>query len=74
MKLPSREQVEALRREYPVGTLVELIHMDDVAAPPPGTIGEVVYVDDMCQLGVRWSNGSGLSLIPGVDSFRRVEK
>ena len=40
-------------------------------APPPGTKGTVQYVDDMGQLGVRWDNGSSLSLIPGEDNFRK---
>ena len=29
MKFPSREIVERVRREYPTGTRVELIRMDD---------------------------------------------
>ena len=69
---PSREQVERLRQRYPAGTRVVLNSMDDKQAPPPGTRGTVVYVDDMGQLGVEWDNGSALSLIPGVDSFFKV--
>ena len=34
MKFPSREIVESIRREYPAGTRVELVQMDDVQAPP----------------------------------------
>ena len=30
MKFPSREIVERIRREYPAGTRVELVRMDDV--------------------------------------------
>ena len=40
MKFPSREIVERIRREYPAGTRVELVRMDDVQAPPAGTKGE----------------------------------
>lgn len=29
MKFPSRETVERIRREYPAGTRVELVRMDD---------------------------------------------
>ncbi len=32
MKFPSREIVERIRREYPAGTRVELVRMDDVQA------------------------------------------
>ena len=69
---PTREQIEWLRRQYPAGTRIMLHSMDDAQAPPPGTMGTVVYVDDMGQLGVEWDNGSALSLIPGEDSFSKV--
>ena len=65
---PTREQIEWLRRQYPAGTRIVLHSMDDAQAPPPGTMGTVVYVDDMGQLGVEWD----LSLIPGEDSFSKV--
>ena len=46
MKFPSKEIVERLRREFPKGTVVELVHMNDEHAPPPGTLGTVMHVDD----------------------------
>ena len=46
MNFPSRETVERLRREYPAGTRVELVRMDDCQAPPAGTHGTVLGVDD----------------------------
>ena len=39
MNFPNREIVERVRREYPAGTRVELVRMDDVQAPPIGTRG-----------------------------------
>ena len=74
MRVPSREQIAALRERYPHGTRVELLSMDDPQAPPTGTRGEVMGVDDAGQLLVRWETGSSLSLIPGVDSFHIVQK
>ena len=74
MHFLSREQIAALRRQYPCGTKVELLGMDDPQAPPTGTRGEVMGVDDAGQLLVRWETGSSLSLIPGVDFFRIAEK
>ena len=74
MRFPSREQIAGLRERYPHGTKVELLGMDDPQAPPTGTRGEVMGVDDAGQLLVRWATGSSLSLIPGVDSFRIVQK
>ena len=71
MQFPNREIVEALRREYPAGTRVELITMDDPKAPPFGTCGTVEGVDDTGSLLVRWDNGSGLNVIFGVDRVRR---
>ena len=74
MRFPSREQIAALRERYPHGTKVKLLAMDDPQAPPMGTMGEILGVDDAGQLLVRWATGSSLSLIPGVDSFRIVQK
>ena len=51
MKYPSKETVEALRRAYPVGCIVELVEMDDPQAPPVGTLGEVIAVDDVATYG-----------------------
>ena len=53
---------------------MELLGMDDPQAPPTGTMGEILGVDDAGQILVRWETGSSLSLIPGVDSFRIAEK
>ncbi|MCI7640538.1 MAG: DUF4314 domain-containing protein [Clostridiales bacterium] len=47
--------------------------MNDPYAPvESGTRGTVRYVDDAGQIGVAWDNGRSLSLIPGVDSFRKL--
>ena len=72
MKIPSREQIAALRQKYPKGMMVELLSMEDVQAPFPGTIGEVQGVDDVGQILVHWQTGSSLNLLPGIDSFRIV--
>lgn len=73
MKFPSREIVERIRREYPIGTRVELVRMDDAQAPPVGTKGTVKGVDDTGSLLVRWDNGSGLNVVYGVDLCQKVE-
>ena len=72
MNYPSSETVKRIRREYPVGTRVELVKMDDPQAPPAGTIGEVLGVDDTGSLLMRWSNGSGLNVVYGEDLVRKV--
>ena len=70
MKFLSREQIAALRQKYPKGTMVELISMEDMQAPPPHTLGEVQGVDDAGQILVHWQTGSSLNLLPGIDIFR----
>ena len=65
-------KVDFLRKMYPVGCKVELHFMDDPQAPPSGTKGTVMFVDDIGQIHVKWENGSSLALIPNVDSFSKV--
>jgi hypothetical protein len=56
MNFPSRQTLERLRREYPNGCRVELVRMDDAQAPPAGTRGTVVGVDDAGSLLVNWED------------------
>ncbi|HAP8930937.1 TPA: DUF4314 domain-containing protein [Enterococcus faecium] len=74
MRFPKKEIVESIRREYPAGTRIELLKMDDVQAPPIGTHGTVTGVDDTGSLLVRWDNGSGLNVIYGEDRVRKLEE
>ena len=70
---PTRQQVEFTRLSYPPGSRILLFQMTDPFAPvPSGTRGTVRYVDDAGQVAVAWDNGRSLSLIPGVDSFRKL--
>ena len=73
MRFPSKEVVERIRSEYPVGTRVELVRMDDPQAPPVGTKGTVLGVDDIGSIMVAWDNGCGLSVAFGEDLCRKVE-
>ena len=70
MLAPDREQVEALRKEYPAGTRIELLEMDDPQAPPIGTQGTVLGVDDIGSLLVAWDNGSSLNVAWKIDRVR----
>lgn len=67
-----RKTVERLRKEYPAGTRVRLLSMDDVQAPPPGTEGTVRCVDDAGHILMSWDSGGSLNLVYGVDSFEKV--
>ena len=71
---PSRETVERIRKQYPVGCRVELVRMDDPQAPPVGTKGTVLGVDDVGSILVAWDNGSGLNVAFGEDVCRKAEE
>lgn len=72
MQFPNKETIERLRREYPTGTKVELVQMDDAQAPPIGTRGTVRGVDDSGSILVRWDNGSRLNVVYGQDIVKRL--
>lgn len=73
MRFPSKEIVEMVRKQYPKGTRVELTKMDDIQAPPIGTKGTVIGVDDTASIMVAWANGCGLNVVYGEDSCRKIE-
>ncbi len=73
-RLPSREIIERLRKQYSSGTRVELTRMNDVQAPPIGTKGTVMGVDDSGSIMIRWDSGSSLSVVYGEDSCRIIDK
>jgi len=68
-----KEILEKLRKEYSPGSRVELIRMEDIQAPPTGTQGTVIGVDDIGSIMVSWDNGSSLSVVYGEDSCRKLE-
>ena len=72
MRFPNRETVECVRQQYPAGCRVELVRMDDPQAPPVGTRGTVIGVDDTASILVRWDNGCGLNVLYGEDECRKV--
>ena len=72
MRMIRPDQLQRLREAYPKGSRVELIQMDDLQAPPIGTLGTVIGVDDIGSIMVRWENGCGLSVAYGEDRVRIV--
>ncbi len=72
MRVISKERLQALRERFKPGSRVELLKMDDVQAPPIGTRGTVVGVDDIGSIMVNWDNGSGLSVAYGEDECKVV--
>ena len=68
-----REIVERLKKEYPEGTRVRLIHMNDpYRTIPGGTEGTVTGVDDIGTIHVRWDTGLCLGVAYGEDSCERI--
>lgn len=72
MQFPNKQELAALREKYPLGTKIILHHMDDPYPVPPGTVGEVEYIDDGGNIHMVWNNGRTLSLIEGVDVFSKA--
>lgn len=72
MRFPNKETVERIRGEYPAGARVELVRMEDVQAPPVGTKGTVLGVDDTGSLLMRWDTGSGLNMVYGEDIVKKL--
>ena len=68
MQFPTRDEVESLRKEYPVGTQLTIDHMADEHGVLPGTYCRVTHVDDAGQIHV---TGTGLAIVPGVDKFHK---
>lgn len=72
MEFLSRQIVEKIKTEYPTGTRVELVKMDDIQAPPIGTKGTVIGVDDIGSIMVAWDNGSGLNVVYGEVFCKKI--
>ena len=72
MRAMTPEILASLRERFPQGARVELVRMDDLQAPPIGTLGTVFGVDDSGSIMVRLDNGSGLHVIYGEDECRKV--
>ncbi|MDR0851742.1 MAG: DUF4314 domain-containing protein [Clostridiales Family XIII bacterium] len=69
----SKERVNKVKEQYPVGTRIELRSFcNDEQGMPAGLRGTVTGIDDQPALLMRWDNGSGLSLLPFDDSFRML--
>ena len=68
----SDECLAQLRKQFPAGSRVELVKMDDPQAPPVGTKDTVRGVDDIGSIMDAWDNGCGLSVAYGEDFCRKL--
>lgn len=60
------EILDKLRQD--VGKRIRIIEMkgEDFIT---GTEGTITHIDDMCNIHVKWDNGSTLSVIPDEDQY-----
>lgn len=71
------EEIEKIKKDYPKNTVVILnedMYSDGVPEQDmyKGLTGKVSFIDDAGQIHVKWQNGRGLVLIPGIDNFQKV--
>ena len=64
--------IQFLKDLYPAGTRVKLVEMNDIQAPPIGTLGTVMYVDDIGTIHIRWDNGSTLGAAYAEDRVIKI--
>ena len=72
MFFPPRDIVERIKKEYPSGTRVELIELNDPYRHfDAGLKGTVSCVDDTGTIHVDWDNGCHLVIVDG-EGARRI--
>jgi hypothetical protein len=70
---PRKETMDKLRKEYPVGTRVELVRMNDPYSKlKPGDQGTVKIIDDIGTIFCSWDCGSSLGVVYGEDAVRKL--
>ncbi|MCL1798339.1 MAG: DUF4314 domain-containing protein [Eggerthellaceae bacterium] len=71
---PSKSLLDRIRKQYPEGSRVRLVTMDDPYTDlSPGACGSVGFIDDMGTIFVNWDNGSGLGVVYGTDRIERID-
>ena len=64
--------IQFLKDLYPAGTRVKLLEMNDIQAPPIGTLGTVMHVDDIGTIHIKWDNGSTLGAAYPEDRVTKI--
>ena len=74
MRFPSRKIVESIRKQYPTGTRVRLVRMQDPYSKlEVGDEGSVISVDDIGTIHVSWDKGGSLGVAFGEDLCEKIE-
>lgn len=75
MKEIQNETLNTLRGQFPKGTRVALVKMDDpFSTLKPGDKGTVDHVDDIGTIHVNWDRGSSLGIIYGEDICKKIKE
>lgn len=76
MFFPKKAIVDRIKKQYPAGTRVELVSMEDPYRTDmiPGLKGTVTGVDDTATIHVHWDNGCSLGVVYGEDSCRKIDE
>ena len=75
MKQIKPEMLQALKSQYPPGTRVELVRMEDpYTRLKPGDQGSVSFIDDTGTIFVNWDSGSRLGVVFGEDEIRNIQE
>lgn len=70
MKEISLKTLNKLKKDFPKGSRVELVKMDDpYTTLKAGDKGTVAFIDDLATIHVNWDKGSSLGLVYGEDLF-----
>ncbi|SCZ80427.1 DUF4314 domain-containing protein [Acidaminobacter hydrogenoformans] len=73
-KFPSRETVVHLRSQYPRGTRVQLVRMNDPFSNlKSGDKGTVQFIDDIGTIFCNWDNGSTLGVVYDEDVVKIIK-
>ena len=59
--------IQMIKEQYKPGMRVRLLKMNDFQAPPIGTEGTILGVDDIGSVMVAWDNGCGLNVVLDED-------
>ena len=74
MKTIDKESLAKLRNNFPTGTRVRLVKMDDPynISLHPGEMGTVIFVDDIGTIHIEWDCGSSLGIVYGEDMCQKL--
>lgn len=72
MQRINREIIKKIKSKYPKGARVELLKMEDYHAPPIGTKGTVIGIDDIGSIKVKWDTGIILRVVYQEDECRKI--